>query len=761
MFNTAPFCIASLDETGAIATANRRFEEHMGPLTTLKGVGFVTALVGKDIMEEFAAAVTACRTDGSPQQLCDVDTLVLVEGMPMYRRFNWSLGVWDTPGSVALYGTMTTVVDAEKRERETEFVDFFDNAPIALHWLSDTGHVLWANKTEMSVLGYTPEEYIGANIMNFCPDDEALVLEIFKALGTGNTIKDCPVRFRTKAGKLVHLLIDSNVNYKPDGSFNHTRCFIRDDTSRKIKDARTLVAAEEAQRSIQQLDGFIYKAFHTLRTPCHIVAQLLASLRESLMDLPNMPEEGEKVLEMVVRSANGLLSVLDDATYASRFEHGLTVQPRSETLSLFALAHGVVSSLKHSQFSLKEGVELKIDLSGDGPRTVQGDYRLLHRVLYHLVENAVKATSQGEIVISIRSDGLQCQFEVSDTGHGIPGGEEAIRAVFQRYWQTPPGQSPMQEFDITGCGSDIQEIRRNLDKTLQGGAQGLGLGLNVCFNLVQCMGGVLSAVSGDASTSFNFCLNMPVAAGHAVLPALGDQTAEAPPAMEVDAKTDLAGYQWAAEALPASGTKSGKDSGSFSDAFDAKAQASNESATFSDAFMEPGDDPASFSDAFEEEAAPNTSCKRGRSALSNETIVSQGVFNAGRVVHVLLAVHNTRHQRLLTQQLQGLGCTVEVASNGQAALDKLSAHAFQGFYDLAFMELSLPLMSGREAVAELSKSPDMMLPVIAIANDADAAGLQQDGFAGVVCETSGTHELLKVVQQHVCSEWCPKAARVH
>ena len=46
---------------------------------------------------------------------------------------------------------------------QTEFVDFFDNAPIALHWLSDTGHVLWANKTEMSVLGYTPEEYIGQN----------------------------------------------------------------------------------------------------------------------------------------------------------------------------------------------------------------------------------------------------------------------------------------------------------------------------------------------------------------------------------------------------------------------------------------------------------------------------------------------------------------------------------------------------------------------------------------------------------------------
>ena len=96
--------------------------------------------------------------------------------------------------------------------------------------------------------------------------------------------------------------------------------------------------------------------------------------------VPSVVVAGEKVLEMVVRSANGLLrcqqaialneklsslsmpvcpsvclstclsvpqpvcwmmlcerSVLDDATYASRFEHGLTVQPRSETLSLFAL----------------------------------------------------------------------------------------------------------------------------------------------------------------------------------------------------------------------------------------------------------------------------------------------------------------------------------------------------------------------------------------------------------------------------------------
>jgi two-component system sensor histidine kinase VicK len=40
-------------------------------------------------------------------------------------------------------------------------MDFLNKAPIAMHWLSGTGHVLWANETELNVLGYTAEEYIG------------------------------------------------------------------------------------------------------------------------------------------------------------------------------------------------------------------------------------------------------------------------------------------------------------------------------------------------------------------------------------------------------------------------------------------------------------------------------------------------------------------------------------------------------------------------------------------------------------------------
>jgi hypothetical protein len=56
---------------------------------------------------------------------------------------------------------MHSMQSEEKKASEKELLDFLNKAPIAMHWLSGTGHVLWANETEMNVLGYTPEEYIG------------------------------------------------------------------------------------------------------------------------------------------------------------------------------------------------------------------------------------------------------------------------------------------------------------------------------------------------------------------------------------------------------------------------------------------------------------------------------------------------------------------------------------------------------------------------------------------------------------------------
>ena len=95
---------------------------------------------------------------------------------------------------------------------DAEVIDFFDNTPIALYWLSAEGIILWGNKTEMYVLGYTKEEYIRQPIMKLFPNEEECVLEICNTLGSGYAIKDVPVIFRTKSGELVHLIMDRNIH---------------------------------------------------------------------------------------------------------------------------------------------------------------------------------------------------------------------------------------------------------------------------------------------------------------------------------------------------------------------------------------------------------------------------------------------------------------------------------------------------------------------------------------------------------------------
>ncbi|KAJ1429637.1 hypothetical protein B484DRAFT_58594 [Ochromonadaceae sp. CCMP2298] len=91
--------------------------------------------------------------------------------LPVLRSMNWSIGLLDTDDSSspveyvlcghfrdALENQTVAEVNTLDNQRFSvttdEFLDFFQKAPIALHWLSGTGHVLWANDTQLKNLGY-------------------------------------------------------------------------------------------------------------------------------------------------------------------------------------------------------------------------------------------------------------------------------------------------------------------------------------------------------------------------------------------------------------------------------------------------------------------------------------------------------------------------------------------------------------------------------------------------------------------------------
>jgi PAS domain S-box-containing protein len=112
-----------------------------------------------------------------------------------------------------------------------ELTRFLENAAIALHWVGANGTILWANRAELKLLGYTQEEYIGHNITEFHVDAPAIT-DILSRLKRGEELREYQARLRAKDGSVRYVSIISNV-YSKDGRFVHTRCFTRDITEQR------------------------------------------------------------------------------------------------------------------------------------------------------------------------------------------------------------------------------------------------------------------------------------------------------------------------------------------------------------------------------------------------------------------------------------------------------------------------------------------------------------------------------------------------
>ena len=128
------------------------------------------------------------------------------------------------------------------QQSEKKYRELAESATIALHWVGPDGIILWANRAELDMLGYSAKEYIGRNIAEFHVD-APVIDDILTRLCRGDKLREYEARLRAKDGSVRHVLIDSSVLFE-NGKFIHTRCFTRDITERKL--------AEQALRESEQ-----------------------------------------------------------------------------------------------------------------------------------------------------------------------------------------------------------------------------------------------------------------------------------------------------------------------------------------------------------------------------------------------------------------------------------------------------------------------------------------------------------------------------
>ena len=109
--------------------------------------------------------------------------------------------------------------------------DFFENATEGLRKVGPDGTIMWANKAEYALLGYTAAEYIGRRIADFHVDAD-VAADMEARLSRGETLENYPVRLRCKDGSIRHLLVNANACFR-DGKLVYGRCLSRDVTRRQ------------------------------------------------------------------------------------------------------------------------------------------------------------------------------------------------------------------------------------------------------------------------------------------------------------------------------------------------------------------------------------------------------------------------------------------------------------------------------------------------------------------------------------------------
>lgn len=136
------------------------------------------------------------------------------------------------------------------------FEDFFENGAVALHVVGSDGKIIHANKSELKLLGYPEEEYIGHDIRNFHVDAH-VIEDILARLTRGEQITNYPARLRAYGGSIRHVEITSSGMFR-GAEFISTRCFTRDVTELVNARAELRAKDERFRQVLEALPAAIY-----------------------------------------------------------------------------------------------------------------------------------------------------------------------------------------------------------------------------------------------------------------------------------------------------------------------------------------------------------------------------------------------------------------------------------------------------------------------------------------------------------------------
>jgi PAS domain S-box-containing protein len=439
----APMDLAVLvDPEGTILDVNETYARRFGRrVEDLIGT-CVWDLFTPEVSEYRKALLDRVRESGQPQRIEEERVEAWFDTV--------AYPILDPKGEVSRLAVFARDITDRKRAEvalrasEERWRTLVENAPDLVLTVDRAARILFVNRVLLGT-GLTPDDYIGRDVSEYAmPEARELTRQAIERVFVEESDGYFEARGRLSNGR-VAWYATRLAPVRQDGTVVAVMMIARDITDRKEID--------------EMKDNLIRDVSHELRTPLAKMQMSMELLLEILGKEPINRQRAIGIGQMVFGNTRRLLQTVEAILDLSALEAGRVVYDKIK----FLPADLMNEMLQYMRpMAEAKRLELVVRVQEDLP-TVEGDLDKLTRVMINLIDNAIKFSDRGQIVLWAQRNGQEVEFAVSDNGYGVL--KENLERIFEKFYQ--------ERISISGAG----------------------VGLPICKTIVEAHGGAIWAES--------------------------------------------------------------------------------------------------------------------------------------------------------------------------------------------------------------------------------------------------------------------------